>query len=131
RLRVNKANGQITARLYTVDPKAALADDYVGNGYDLMMTLDDINEPTEVYNSFWQYKSTSREFSDSPHGIFLEGIKYQLQPADVTARFLGDMLMVRVQLKGQFLLFDQSNVTAPPRSVYVEGFVLAPVEYKD
>jgi hypothetical protein len=131
KLRVSKSDGQISARLYTIDPKAALADDYTGNGYDLVMKLDDIAEPAEVYNSFWQYKAPSAEFSESPHGIFLEGVKYQLQPADVTARFLGDMLVVRVQLKGKFLQFDQSNVTSAPKSVYVEGFVLAPVEYKD
>jgi len=94
KLRVSKSEGQISARLYTIDPKAALADDYTGNGYDLVMKLDDIAEPAEVYNSFWQYKSPSHEFSESPHGIFLEGIKYQLQPADVSARFLGDMLVV-------------------------------------
>ena len=130
-LRVSKTGDKITGRLYTIDPKAALADDYKGNGYDLVMNLDDITEPTEVYNSFWQYKTKSQEFSESPHGIFLEGLRYQLQPADVTARFLGDMLVVRVQLKGQFLEFDQSDVKAMPRPVYVEGYVLAPVEYKD
>jgi hypothetical protein len=131
KLRVSKTGDKITARLYTIDPKAALADDYTGNGYDLLMIVDDIVEPTEVYNAFWQYKSKSQEFSESPHGIFLEGSKYQLQPSDVTARFLGDMLVVRVQLKGQFLQFDQSDVKAAPRAVLVEGYVLAPVEYKD
>jgi len=131
KLRVSKTGDKITARLYTIDPKAALADDYTGNGYDLLMNLDDIAEPTEVYNAFWQYKSKSQEFSESPHGIFLEGSKYQLQPSDVTARFLGDMLVVRVQLKGQFLQFDQSDMKAAPHPVLVDGYVLAPVEYKD
>jgi hypothetical protein len=131
KLRVSKTGDKITARLYTIDPKAALADDYKGNGYDLVMNLDDISEPTEVYNAFWQYKSKSQEFNDSPHGIFLEGSKYQLQPADVTAKFLGDMLMVRVQINGQFLEFDQSDVKSMPKPVFVEGYVLAPVEYKD
>jgi len=131
KLRVSKTGDKITARLYTIDPKAALADDYKGNGYDLVMNLDDITEPTEVYNAFFQYKSKSQDFNDSPHGIFLEGSKYQLQPADVTARFLGDMLVVRVQVKGQFLEFDQSDVKAAPKPVFVDGYVLAPVEYKE
>ena len=131
RLRVTKVGDQVTARLYTNDPKAALADDYTGNGYDIVMKLDDIADPAEIYNAFWQYKVATKDFSDSPYGIFLEGIKYQLQPADVTARFLGDALLVRVQLKGQFLQFDQSNVSAQPRQVYVEGFLLANVEHKD
>ena len=131
KLRVRKTGDKITARLYTIDPKAALADDYKGNGYDLMMDLDDITEPTEVYNAYWQFKTKSQEFSDSPHGIFLEGSKYQLQPADVTAKFLGDMLVVRVQLKGQFLEFDQSDVKSAPKPVFVEGYLLAPVEYKE
>jgi len=131
RLRVTKVGDQVTARLYTNDPKAALADDYTGNGYDIVMKLDDIADPAEIYNAFWQYKVASRDFSDSPYGIFLEGIKFQLQPADTTARFLGDALLVRVQLKGQFLQFDQSNVSAAPKQVYVEGFLLANVESKD
>ncbi|HXE52916.1 MAG TPA: hypothetical protein VN541_07880 [Tepidisphaeraceae bacterium] len=131
RLRVNRANGHVFARLYTADPKAALSDDYRGNGYDLVMRLDDITEPTEVYSSVWQYKAPSREYQDNLHGVFLDGIKYQLQPADVTARFLGDMLLVRVDVEGQFLQFDQSDTSAPPRLVYVKGSLLAPVEYKD
>lgn len=131
RLRVSKVGDQVVARLYTNDPKAALADDYTGNGYDIVMKLDDIADPAEIYNAFWQYKVPAKEFTDTPYGIFLEGIKYQLQPADVTARFLGDALLVRVQLKGQFLRFDQSNVSAQPRQVYIEGFLLANVEHKD
>lgn len=131
RMRVSRDNGHIIARLYSADPKAALSDDYKGNGYDLVMRLDDITEPTEVYTSVWQYKAPSREYQDNLHGIFLEGIKYQLQPADVTAKFLGDMLLVRVDVEGQFLQFDQAETNAPPKVVYVKGSLLAPVEYKD
>ena len=131
RLRVSKADGHVIARLYTNDPKAALGDDYKGNGFDLMMKLDDITEPTEVYTSVWQFKAPSADFVESPYGIFLEGIRYQLQPGDVSAQFLGDVLQVRVHLTGKFLQFDQTDAHQPAKSVYVEGYLPTPVEYKD
>ena len=131
RLRVSKSNDHVVARLYTDDPKAALKDDYQGNGFDLVMRLDTIREPNEIYMAAWQFKARSREYVESPYGIFLEGIKYQLQPFDVSAKFVGDMLLVRIELDGQFLQFDQSDPAAPAKTVYVKGRLLAPVEYKD
>jgi hypothetical protein len=132
KLRVSKSNGHVVARLNTIDPKAALADDYKGNGFDLVMKLDDIAEPAEIYTSVWQHNAPqSNDFVDSPYGIFLEGIRYQLQPADVSARFSGDILLVRIDLRGKFLQFDQSEPRTPGKPVYVEGRLLAPVEYKD
>jgi hypothetical protein len=131
KIRVSKANGHVIARLYTNDPKAALGDDYKGNGFDLMMKLDDITEPTELYTASWQFKSQSADFVESPYGIFLEGFHYQLQPADASAQFLGDVIQVRVHLTGKFLQFDQTDAHQPPKAVLVEGYLLAPVEYKD
>lgn len=131
RLRVSKSGEHVTARLYTNDPKAALGDDYHGNGYDLVMKLDDITEPSEVYSSVWQYRNPDPTYVDSPYGIFLDGIKYQLQPSDVTARFLGDTLLVRIDLQGRFLQFDQSDGVQVGRQVYVKGSLLAPVEYRE
>lgn len=131
RLRVTKQGRRVVARLYSNDPKAALSDDYKGNSYDLVMDLDDISEPQQVYTSVWQFKARSREYTDSSHGIFLEGIRYQLEPYNVTAHFLGDMLLVRVDLDGEFMQFDQVDASATPRSVFVKGSLLAPVEIKD
>lgn len=131
RLRVSKSGDHVVARLYTNDPKSAINDDYKGNGYYLVMSLDDIREPQQIYTAQWQHKARSREFVDSPSGIFLEGMKYQIQPFDVTAKFLGDMLLVRIDLSGEFLQFDSTDSSAPPKSVFVKGSLLAPVEYKD
>ena len=131
RLRVSKSNGHILARLYTVDPKSALSEDYKGNGYDLLMKLDDITDPTDISEAVWQYKAANEQFVESPYGIFLEGMHYQLQPADVTARFLGDSLLLRIDLRGSFLQFNQSDANQPGKPVMVDGHVLAPVEYKD
>lgn len=131
RLRVSKQGRRVVARLYSDDPKAALSDDYKGNSYDLIMDLDDISEPQQVYTSVWQFKARSREYTDSSHGIFLEGIRFQLEPYNVTARFLGDMLLVRVDLEGEFMQFDQVDASAAPKSVFVKGSLLAPVEYKE
>jgi hypothetical protein len=131
KIRVGKSGSHVIARLYSDDPKAALDDDYKGNHYDVQMRLDDIADPQFLYTSAWQFKAPSAEYSDSPYGIFLDGMRYQLQPLDVSARFLGTMAQVHIDLEGQFLLFDDSDKTAAPKAVYVKGSLLAPVEYKD
>lgn len=131
KLRVSKAGNAVVARLYTDDPKAALEDDYKGNHYDLQLRLDDIQVPQQVYMATWQYKARSQEYNDSPYGIFLEGMRYQIQPLDASARFLGTMLQVRIDLDGQFMLFDDSDKAAAPKVVSVKGSLLAGVEYKD
>lgn len=131
RLRVTKSGDHVIARLYSNDPRSAINDDYKGNSYDLTMNLDGIRQPQQIYTAQWQHHARSREFVDSPSGIFLEGVKYQLQPFDVSAHFLGDMLLVRVDIRGEFLQFDSADPSAPPKSVMVQGSLLAPVEYKD
>lgn len=131
RLRVSKSGKHVVARLYSDDPKAALSDDYKGNSYDLVMELDDITDPQQVYASVWQFKARSRDYADSSHGIFLEGIRYQLEPYNVSAHFLGGILQVRVDLEGEFMQFDQVDASSTPKSVFVRGSLLAPVEYKD
>jgi hypothetical protein len=131
KLRVSKTDGHVVARLYTNDPKAALADDYHGNGYDLLMQLDDINSPAEIYNAVWDFKAASHDSPTTPYGIFLDGIRYQLVPSQVTAHFIGDSLMVRVDLQGQFIRQNQTDPNDPSKLVNVSGRLLAPVEYKD
>lgn len=131
KLRVGSSGGQVVARLYSDDPKAALEDDYKGNHFDIQMKLDDIQSPQMIYMAVWQYKAASAEFTDTPFGIFLDGMHYQLQPLSATARFLGTMLQVHIDLDGQFLVFDDSDKSAAPKTVYVKGSLLAPVEYKD
>lgn len=131
KIRVGKSGSHVIARLYSDDPKAALDDDYKGNHYDLQMRLDDITDPQLLYTSIWQFKAPSAEYSDSPYGIFLDGMRYQLQPLDASTRFLGTMAQVHIDLEGRFLLFDDADKTAAPKAVYVKGSLLAPVEYKD
>jgi hypothetical protein len=131
KLRVSKTDGHVVARLYTNDPKAAMADDYHGNGYDLVMQLDDIDSPAEIYNSVWTFKAVSHDSPGTPYGIFLDGIHLQLTPAMVTAHFIGDSLMVRVDIEGQFTRLNQTDPTDTPHAVYVSGRLLAPIEYKD
>lgn len=131
KVRVGTSGSHIVARLYTDDPKAALEDDYKGNHYDLQMRLDDIQSPQMIYMAVWQFKSQSAEYNDTPFGIFLDGMRYQLQPINVSARFLGTMLQVHIDLEGQFLVFDDSDKSAAPKTVYVKGSLLAPVEFKD
>lgn len=130
-VRVRKANGRIVVRLYSNDPKAALADDYKGNGYDLVMRLDDVKDPLQVYMAQWDYKALSRDYPDSPYGIFLEGTKFQLVPMNATVKFWGTPALVTVNLEGEFLQFDTADQASAPKSVLVKGSVLAPVEYKE
>jgi len=131
KLHVGKSGNHVVARLYTDDPKAALEDDYKGNHYDVQMRLDDIQAPQDIYTAAWQFKSQSAEYNNTAYGIFLDGMRYQLQPLDASARFLGTMFQVHIDLEGQFLIFDDSDKSAAPKVVYVKGSLLAPVEYKD
>ena len=131
KLRVSKADGHVVARLYSNDPKDAMGDNYHGNSYDLMMQLDDIDSPTEIYNAVWQFKAVSHDSPSTPYGIFLDGVRFQLTPSVVTAHFIGDSLIVRVDVEGQFMRLDQTDATDAPRATYVTGRLLAPVEYKD
>jgi len=131
KLRVGKADGHVIARLYTNDPKAALADDYHGNGYDLLMQLDDIDSPAQVYSAVWDFKAASHDSPTTPYGIFLDGLRFQLVPSQVTAHFIGDSLMVRVDVQGQFIQQNQADPNDPAKVVNVTGRLLAPVEYKD
>jgi hypothetical protein len=131
KIRASKSSDHVVARLFTDDPKAALDDDYKGNRYDIQMSLDNVREPQQIYMASWQCKAMSHEYVNVPYGIFLEGMRYQLQPLDASARFLGTMLMVQVDLEGQFLLFDNADKTALPKTVFVKGTLLAPIEYKD
>lgn len=131
KLRVSKTDGHVVARLYTNDPKAASADDYHGNGYDLVMQLDDIDSPAEIYKAVWTFKAASHDSASTPYGIFLDGIRLQLTPSMVTAHFIGDSLMVRVDIEGQFMRLNQTDPNDPPRATYVGGRLLAPIEYKD
>ena len=132
RLVVSKSGDHVQARLYTNDPKAALRDDYKFNSYDLLMKLEDIRDPMMINSAQWDFKARTHEYTDTPYGIFLDGVKHQLQPADVTVKFLGTIAQVQVQIQGEFLDFDQSaHPGQPPRSVYVAGTLLAPVEFKE
>jgi hypothetical protein len=131
KLRVGRGDQSVVAYLYSDDPKAALKDDYVGNHFELMMKLEDVQDPHQIYMASWQYKAPSRDYINEPYGIFLEGMKYQLQPLDVSAHFLGDMLRVRIDLEGQFLMFENTSKSTAPRTVYVKGSLLAPIEFKD
>ena len=131
KLRVARSADHVVARLYTDDPKAALDDDYKGNRYDIQMSLDNVHEPQQVCMASWQHRAMSHEYVNTPYGIFLEGMRYQLQPLNASARFLGTMLMVQVDLEGQFLLFDNTDKSAVPKTVFVKGTLLAPIEYKD
>jgi hypothetical protein len=129
RIRVSKHGDTVTALLYSDDPKAAINDDYTGNSYYLEMPLE-IREPVQIVSAEWHYRVDSNEYMDSPYGIFLQGMKVKLQPADVVVHFNGDMMFLRVQIEGKFLAYNTSNPGQVGQPVMIKGSLLAAVEMK-
>jgi hypothetical protein len=128
KLTVTHDGQTVVARLYTLDPKEAINNDYRGNRYYLPMPLD-IKSPQQITGAEWQFRAVSNEFANNDHGVFREGDQFIYQPQNVVVTFGGDMLFARIEIKGQFLEFSTHN--ANPRSVLITGTLLAPIEYKE
>lgn len=130
KLRVDDADGKAFVRLFSDDPKgAALDPNYVGNSFYLQLDA----EPDDAKNLngvTLKYQSTTHERDDTPYGIFLEGRRWVLQPADVTATFSGARSPLDVQLSGKFLLFDTADETAKPKAAEVTSKLSATVQTK-
>ncbi len=127
RLRVDVKDEQVRARLYSNDPPTALSKSYSGNFYYFDVPLD-IKDPADIAEAQWTFKATGKEQEDSPNGIFLDGMKKQLQPYDATITFTrtGDKIMTRVT--GKFLLFGEDQSEA--KTVNVDGVLTAVVQGK-
>lgn len=127
RLRVEVRDEQVRARLYSNDPPTALNKSYSGNFYYFDIPLD-IKDPADIAEAQWTYKATGREQEDSPNGIFLDGMKKQLQPYDASITFTrtGDKIMTRVT--GKFLVFGEDQNEA--KTVNVDGVLTSVVQGK-
>ena len=124
KLRLDEADGQVVARLFSDDPKGALEANYVGNSFYLQLPLDeddakDVKSAADLSGVVLKYQNPTRERDDTPYGIFLEGRRWVLQPADVNVTFAGAASPLDVQLSGKFLLFDSNDETAKPKTAEV------------
>ena len=126
RVRLDEADGKLIARLFSDDPKHALDENYDGNSFYLQLDVDPADTPDgrSLGGTVLTYRGSGSERDDSPYGIFLEGRRWILQPADVRIAFEAPGAnpspdLLDVQLSGTFLLFDSANESAKPRRATV------------
>jgi hypothetical protein len=121
-LRLTTADGKVTARLYSNDPKGMLSGSIANNSYDFDMTLPDVADPVDIDQAVWQTKSASSDRQDTPYGIFLNDQQKLLQPQDVAIRFNGQPPNVIVTIQGTFWMYpmrDEPMGASPPVMVNV------------
>jgi len=128
RLRLSVDGDHVTAVLYSADPAAAINDDYAGNSFYLSMPLTDVKDIASVDGEQWRFKSISSDRADTTDGIFLDGLKHQLQPMDVVVRFEGTGSSMRVRVAGEFLDFQSATPLMPGVLTLVDGDLTADVE---
>ncbi|HTW94101.1 MAG TPA: hypothetical protein VMD30_04855 [Tepidisphaeraceae bacterium] len=138
-LRLSDVDGKIDARLTTDDPKEALEPNYVGNSFDLEMpNIADDQAWQETGQGVWtcvsQGSLAQSDSDDSPHGIFLQGQARRLYPKTATVEFSGHGSHVTVEVRGQFLLYENEaradQSFALPQLVSVVGKMEATVPAK-
>ena len=128
RLRLASSDDHVTAILYTSDPPAAINNDYTGNSYYLKMPLTDVADVSAINGAEWRYKSITSDRSDSNDGIFLDGLRHQLQPIDVLVRFEGTGPSLHVRLAGTFMEYDNAAPNQPGVLTTVSGDIIADVD---
>ena len=130
KLRIDEADDKTVARLFSDDPKgAALDENYEGNSFYLQIELDE-EDAKDLNGEELTYKAPSSERDDTPYGIFLEGRRWVLQPADVRVAFDGAASPLDVRLTGVFLMFDSSDPTVKPKRAQVVAKFSAAVQAK-
>ncbi len=127
KMRIDEADGKVVARLFSDDPQGALEENYEGNSFYLQIELDE-EDAKDLNGAVLTFGSSSSEAEDSPYGIFVDGRRWVLQPADVRLTFMGSGSPLEVQLNGTFLMFDSNNENAKPRRAVVAAKLLAAVQ---
>ncbi|HEV2294891.1 MAG TPA: hypothetical protein VGR35_13645 [Tepidisphaeraceae bacterium] len=127
KMRIDSSDGKTVVRLFSDDPKGAALDaNYDGNSFYLQIELDP-EDAKALDGVQLTYRAPSSERDDSPYGIFLEGRRWVLQPADVRVTFEGSSSPLDVQVSGTFLMFDSNDETAKPHHVKVHANLTATV----
>ena len=130
RLRLRVEDDKLVALLHSDDPPEAIEDTYTGNSFYLELPLE-ISDRSEIASAEWKFKAPTSDRAESANGIFIEGMRQQLQPFDVQAAFEPPDAatgMITVYLSGHFLLFDANQPAAPGRLVLVGARFNAKVE---
>jgi hypothetical protein len=117
-LQLRARDGQLSAILMSDDPKAAIDDNYHGNSFYLEMPLE-VQDTKDLASYVYRYEAPTSDRTDSPNGIFLDGNRLQLQPAQMQVKFDGDDTSMGVTLSGTFLEFDTHDDTIAPKRVNV------------
>lgn len=129
KLRLQLRDDKVSALLMSDDPPSAINPGYTGNSFYIEMTIDDVDDISNVPGAVVMYQSPqSTERLDSPNGIFLEGGRKQLQPQQVKVEFESAGAKMAVRITGNFTLFDTQDETIPPRQVPVTARLLATVK---
>lgn len=140
KMRLDASDGKTVARLFSDDPKgAALDENYDGNSFYLQIELDELDGVDATAHGDGgaaklldgvqlTYRAPSSERDDSPYGIFLEGRRWVLQPADVRVAFEGTNSPLSVTISGTFLMFDTNDDTAKPKRAQVVAQLRAAVQ---
>ena len=126
-------NGQISARLFSDDPRSMLTSHVTVDSYDFEMKLDDIADVADLPKAVWQYKSPGSQQEETPYGIHLRGARQLLQPMDARITFAGQPPLVQVAIEGKFWRYstNPNDIPAPPpEMVEVKGVVAAAVVVK-
>ncbi len=135
KLRIDEADGKTVARLFSDDPKgAALDENYEGNSFYLQIELDadevQTGDAKHLNGVELTYNAPSSERDDTPYGIFLEGRRWVLQPADVRVAFDGAGSPLDVRVTGVFLMFDSNDPTVKPKRAQVVAKLTATMQAK-
>jgi hypothetical protein len=125
RLRVEEKEGVVRAQLYSSSQPTIPEKSDAGNLYYFDIPLD-IDDPAQIEHAQWSIESTSQQQDDSPNGIFLDGMKMQLQPYNVHILFNRDGQNIMVRVVGQFLQF--SDEQPAPQVVKVDAALTAAVQ---
>jgi hypothetical protein len=112
-------DGQMMAILMSDDPKDAIEDNYHGTSFYIEMPLD-ITDQKDLADYVYRYAAPSTDRTDSPNGIFLDGNRVQLEPANMQVGFTaGEDGSMTVMLSGSFQRFETRDDTTSPNVVKV------------
>lgn len=124
----------VTAMLFADDPpsKGGIDKDWVGDRYyfEMKVPAADVMRLDGIQWGF-QVPSAQADREESPNGIYLQGDRYHLEPANVLVRFEGRAPNMTVWIGGYFLQYDSQDPGGPPKQVLVRGVLVPKVDTKD
>ena len=130
RLRLHKTAEGVRCLLFSNDPRNATSSQYKGNSFYFELPLQ-ITDPSDLSNAAYTYKSDDSEPAETPTGIFLHGIRYHLQPQDVSIRFDADGKKVMAQVAGRFLVVRNDGENVPGQAASVQGTLYTTAEIEE